>query len=79
MRVLSDPVGNGTAPNKRLDPTPVDQLVAVSSTVLSNVCSQKSTVYLAIYISALIYNNIIIMYYKMFTALWPWIDMGCVR
>jgi len=28
-----DPVGNGTAKDKRLDPTPVDQLVAVSCSV----------------------------------------------
>ena len=30
---LTDPVGNGTAKDKRLDPTPVDQLVAVSCSV----------------------------------------------
>jgi len=31
---LTDPVGNGTAKDKRLDPTPVDQLLAVSCSVL---------------------------------------------
>lgn len=42
---LADPVGNGTAKDKRLDPTPVDELVAVSCPVLLNVCphAQKLT------------------------------------
>jgi len=31
---LTDPVGNRTAKDKRLDPTPVDQLLAVSCSVL---------------------------------------------
>lgn len=31
---LTDPVGNGTVKDKRLDPTPVDQLLAVSCSVL---------------------------------------------
>ena len=40
---LTDPVGNGTTKDKRLDPTPVDLLLAVSCSVLEiknlNVCS----------------------------------------
>ena len=31
---LTDPVGNGTVKDKQLDPTPVDQLLAVSCSVL---------------------------------------------
>ena len=30
---LTDPVGNGTTKDRRLDPTPVDQLLAVSCSV----------------------------------------------
>ena len=31
---LTDPVANGSVKDKRLDPTPVDQLLAVSGSVL---------------------------------------------
>ena len=33
---FSDPIGNGTASNKQLNPTPVDDLVAVSSKFFSS-------------------------------------------
>jgi len=33
MHVFTDPVGNGTVKDKRLEPTPVDQLLAVSCSV----------------------------------------------